>query len=43
MVDQCHNNIFYKHVIEENNYNLHHKYVKQVFQHFNHSCYPNTG
>lgn len=43
MVDQCHNNIFYKHVIEEKSYNIHHNYVKQVFQHFNHSCYPNTG
>ena len=43
VVDQCYNNIFYKHVIEEKSYNFHHKYVKQVFQHFNHSCYPNTG
>ena len=43
VVDQCYNNIFYKHVIEEKSYNFHHKYVKQVFQHFNYSCYPITG
>ena len=43
MVEQCNSNIFFKHVIEEKHYNYHHAYVKQVFQHFNHSCYPNTG
>jgi len=43
MVNQCQNNFFYKHVIEEKHYNYHHKYVLQVFQHFNHSCFPNTG